>query len=126
MYKELQYSCVKQVNSLLHFHGVINSWGPHSPSSAVFHALWLFWKCLEVRAQVSACGHCVMIPTVEGYKRCFKRFLEHKGNSLWANGPSLTLTFFFCGVPMFQRKGRLFPDTNGLFLLAENKLSWFL
>lgn len=29
-------------------------------------------------------------------------------NSLMANGPSLNLTFFFCGVPIRQRKERLF------------------
>lgn len=47
-----------------------------------------------------------------------------KKSPLWANGPSLTLTFFFWGVPMCQRKRRLFSDTNGLFWTkAENKLS---
>lgn len=48
------------------------------------------------------------VTTVRGSERCFKWFLEHKVNSLMANGPSLNLTFFFCSVPIRQRKERLF------------------
>lgn len=43
------------------------------------------------------------VTTVRGSEMCFKWFLEHKANSLMANGPSLNLTFFFCGVPIRQR-----------------------
>lgn len=43
------------------------------------------------------------VTTVRGSERCFKWFSEHKVNSLMANGPSLNLTFFFCGVPIRQR-----------------------
>lgn len=71
------------------------------------------------------------VTTVRGPERCFKWFSEHKVNSLMANGPSLNLTFFFCGVPIRQRMEIVFWFFSPPFPFfleggVENKLSWLL
>ena len=49
MYKALQYSRAKQVNALLHIHGVIHSLGRQSRSSVVLYVLWFFGNVFKLR-----------------------------------------------------------------------------
>ena len=129
MYESLQYSHAKQLNSELYHTSLMLF--TLCCSSAVLCYLWgVFFLGGGVSLSGGPGQRLWSLHHLLKTKKVFQWVWEHRRNSLWANGPSLTLTFFFCGVPTRQGEGEIVFWHKWSFFsrggggVVENKLSW--
>lgn len=118
MNKTLQCSRTKQVILYYTFIVSFTLWDDTVVPLQCFIVPRLRRECLEVRAQVSSCGCCVTVPSVEGWKGVLKRSWSTKGTHSGLMAHRWTWHFSFAACQSVIGRGDCF--------LTQMVFFWYL